>query len=206
MRMSEQEKLPTPEEVERIMLEREAQNEKSLNTNAEFFYLYIHRFNEQIKHMSKKDMLRLISSLVGSIHNKPEDISKALKLGSDLNLKSVVRTLVNVLEQYMEKDAKDVKQFSPRETKFFKALDELLANKYVTSILSVKPEQEIKTIEDVIITTHDTKEFNKRKQVEKDAFATANQLLYTKMALIQHTLIQYITEEEKKNGRSEEKT
>lgn len=204
--MSEQEKLPTPEEVERIMLEREAQNEKSLNTNAEFFYLYIHRFNEQIKHMSKKDMLRLISSLVGSIHNKPEDISKALKLGSDLNLKSVVRTLVNVLEQYMEKDAKDVKQFSPRETKFFKALDELLANKYVTSILSVKPEQEIKTIEDVIITTHDTKEFNKRKQVEKDAFATANQLLYTKMALIQHTLIQYITEEEKKNGRSEEKT
>jgi len=199
--MSEQEKLPTPEEVERVMLERETQAEKSLNTNAEFFYLYIHRFNEQIKHMSKKDMLRLIGSLIGSEHNTPEDTSTALKLGTSLNLKSIVRTLVNVLEQYMEKDTKDIKQFSAKETKFFKALDELLANKYVTSILSIKPEQEVKTIEDVIKTTHDPKEFNKRKQVEKDSFATANQLLYTKMALIQHTLIQYITEEEKKDGK-----
>lgn len=197
--MSEQRE-PTPQEVEQIMIDRELAHEKALNTNAEFFYLYIHRFNEQIKFMSKKNMLRLIASLAGSPLNKSEDTAKALAIGNKLNLNSIKRTLINVLEQYMEKDTKDIKQFSPQEKLFFKLLDELFANKYVTSILSIKPDQEIKTIEDVIKSTHDPKEFNRRKKVEKDAFATANQLLYTKMALIQHTLIQHLENEEKKEN------
>jgi hypothetical protein len=202
--MSDELKLPTPEEVEKIMIEKELASQKALNTNAEFFYLYIHRFNEQLKFMSKKDTLRLIGSLIGSPYNKSDDTSKALAIGNRLNLSSIKRTLINVLEQYMEKDVKDVKQFSSQETTFFKLLDELFANKYVTSILAIKPDQEIKIIDDVIKTTHDVKEFNKRKTVEKDAFATANQLLYTKMALIQHTLIQYLENEEKKNGTEKE--
>jgi len=200
--MSEQRE-PTPLEVEKAMIDRELAEQKSLNTNAEFFYLYIHRFNEQIKFMSKKDMLRLIRSLAGSDLNKSEDLSRLDALGNGLNLGSIKRTLINVLEQYMEKDAKDIRQFSPKEKSYFKLLDELFANKYVTSILQIKPDQEIKTIEDVIKTTHDPKEFNKRKQVEKDAFATANQLLYTKMALIQHTLIQHLENEEKKENGTE---
>lgn len=198
--MSNIEKVLSPEQVEKIMVEKELAHNKALNTNAEFFYLYIHRFNEQLKYMSKKDMLRLIASLIGSEYNEKINTSRALKIGKELNLNSIKRTLINVLEQYMEKDVKDIKQFSPKETIFFKSLDELLANKYVTSILSLKPEQEIKTIEDVIKSTHNVQEFNKRKKVEKDAFATANQLLYTKMALIQHTLIQHLEEEEKKGN------
>jgi hypothetical protein len=196
--MSETELVLTPEQVEAEMIERELQAQKNLGTYAEFFKLYIPRFNNQMQFMEKKDLMRLINSLVGSEYNDQKDVNRLNTLSKSLNLNSLIRSLRNALEEGLERKKEDIKQQSTSETKFFNLLNALLTNKYIKSIQSVDPDVPPKVIEEVTKHTHNMKEFNKRKQVEKDAFATGNMLLYTKAMMVSYTVIEYMQENELK--------
>lgn len=195
--MSE-ETLPTPEQVEETLIERELQAQKNLGVYAEFFQLYIVRFNNQVLHMDKKDILRLINTLVGSEYNDSKDVNKLLVFARNLNVKSLVRSLRNAFEEGLEREKADIKQFSKSEEKFFNLLNGLLSNKYIKSIQNVDRNTPPKVIEEVVKHLHDQKEFNKRKQVEKDAFATGNMLLYTKAMMVSYSVIEYMQENELK--------
>lgn len=195
--MSEEIKL-TPEQVEAEMIEREALLQKNLGVYAEFFQLYIVRFNNQALAMDKKGLLRLIDSLVGSEFNDSKDISKVLSYAKNLNVKSILRSLRNAFEEGLEREKADIKQYSKSEEKFFSLFSSLLSNKYIRSIQSVDRDVPPKVIEEVIKHTHDQKEFNKRQRVEKDAFATGNMLMYTKSMMVSYTVIEYMQENELK--------
>lgn len=192
--MSEAEKVLTPEEVEKVMIERDVQSQKSLSVYAEFFHLYIHRFNNQMKFMSKKDLVRLLSSIVTSEFNEQTEVSKVLSFANKLNTNSILRSITNVFEEGLERTKDEVKQFSEHETNFYNLLSALVSNKYIKSIQNVNPEEPPKVIDDVIKPPHNMKEFNKRKKVEKDAYSTANMLLYTKAMMVNYTVLEYIQE------------
>src|ERR1019366_7542335 len=168
----------TPAQIEQEMIDRELQAQKNLGVYAEFFKLYIPRFNNQMQFMEKKDLLRLINSLVGSEFNDSKDINRLNSLAKNLNNNSILRSLRNAFEEGLERSKEDVKQFSKNEQKFFNLLNGLLSNKYIKSIQTVDKDVPPKVIEDVIRHNHNVKDFNKRKKVEKDAFSTANMLLY----------------------------
>jgi hypothetical protein len=195
--MSEEIKF-TPEQVEAEMLEREALLQKNLGVYAEFFQLYIVRFNNQALAMDKKGLLRLIDSLVGSEFNDSKDISKLLGYAKNLNVKSLLRSVRNAFEEGLEREKVDIKQYSKSEEKFFTLFSSLLSNKYIRSIQSVDRDVPPKVIEEVVKHTHDLKEFNKREKVEKDAFSTGNMLMYTKSMMVNYTVIEYMQENELK--------
>lgn len=204
-------KLPSPKQVEEIMLQKDKQAAKETNpldSHASFFYLYIFRFHQQIKFMSKKQLLRLVRSLVGSPYTQELDVNKLLRIGNTLNLNSLIRTIGNSVEFPLNE--KEIKTFSAKEKEFFHLMDNLIADKYVGCIEEIKDPKDVKVIQDVIKHSHDEKEFKKREQVEKDAFSTANQLLCSKTLLIQYTVLEELkTQEDKKkegetNGKREE--
>jgi len=198
--------LPSPEQVEKELIDRELAAQKSLGVYAEFFHLYIHRFNNQIKFMSKKDLIRLLGSLVRSEYNDSKDVSKVLGLANKLNLNSILRSLTNVFEEGLERTKEEIKQFSKDEEAFFNLFNALYSNKYIKAIQNVDPNVPPKTIDDVLKPPHEMKEFNKRKKVEKDAYATANMLLYTKAMMVNYTVVEYMQNndlEEKKDGTKE---
>jgi hypothetical protein len=195
--------LPTPEQVEKELIDRELAAQKSLGIYAEFFHLYIHRFNNQIKFMSKKDLIRLLGSLVRSEYNDSKDVSKVLGLANKLNLNSILRSLTNVFEEGLERTKEEIKQFSKDEEAFFNLFNALYSNKYIKAIQNVDHNVPPKTIDDVLKPPHEMKEFNKRKKVEKDAYATANMLLYTKAMMVNYTVVEYMQNndlEGKENG------
>lgn len=212
--MSEQERMPTPEEVEKAMIEKELQEQKDLGIYAQYFQLYIHRFNNQMKFMSKKEIIRLVGSLVGSEYNDSKEVSKVLAFASKLNVNSLLRSIRNALEEGLERNKEDIKQCSKDESKFYNLLNGLLSNKYIKSIHGVNQKNPPKTIEDVVKPTHDSKEFNSRKQVEKDSYSTANMLLYTKAMMVNYTVLEYLDEnatelnqiQEKKDGTDTKET
>lgn len=203
--MSE-EKLPSAEQVEAVMLEKEKTSKSDpLDTHATFFYFYIFRFKQQLNMMSKKELVRLINSLVGSEFNKEIEIKRLLRLVDGLNLNSIHRALINVVEFPLNE--KEIKSMSKNEKEVFDLMDSLIAEKYVSCLESANNIDEKTTVQDIIKHLFDEKEFKKRKNVEKDAFATANQLICSKTLLIQHTVLEQIKfEEEKKkeeeNGKS----
>jgi len=55
----------------------------------------------------------------------------------------------------------------------------------------------------VIKHSYDEKEFNKRKDVEKDSFSTGNRLLLVKTLLIQYTILTEVKIEEDKKKEGE---
>jgi hypothetical protein len=195
--MSEEIKL-TPEQVEAEMVERELLLQKNLGVYAEFFQLYIVRFNNQALMIDKKGLLRLIASLTGSEFNDSKDLNKVLVYAKNLNVKSILRSLRNAFEEGLEREKEDIIQCSKSETKFFNLLKDLLANKYIKSIQSVDRDVPPKVIEEVVKHTHNVTEFNKRKKVEKDAFSTGNMLMYTKSMMVNYTVIEYLQENELK--------
>jgi hypothetical protein len=184
----------TPEQIEKEMIERELQAQKNLSVYAEFFQLYTPRFSNQVKFMNKKDLLRLIESLVGSEYNETSEVNKLYTYAKSLNINSILRSLLNAFQEGLEKSKEDIKQFSKNEVKFFNLLNALLSNKYIKSIQNVDPNQPPKVIDEVIKHIHSKTEFNKRKKVEKDAFATANMLLYTKAMMVNYTVLEYMQE------------
>jgi hypothetical protein len=200
------EKTLTPEEVEKELVDRELAAQKSLGVYAEFFHLYIHRFNNQIKFMSKKDLLRLLRSLTRSEYNNIEDVAKLLSIANRLNISSITRSLTNAFEEGLERTKEEIKQRSKQEELFFNLLNGLISNKYIKSIQNVNPNEAPKTIDDVIKPPHDKNEFNKRKKVEKDSYATANMLLYTKAMMVNYTVLEYMQNNElegNENGTKE---
>lgn len=201
------EKLPSAEQVEAVMLEKEKTSKVSaLDTHAQFIYLYLFRFKQQLNMMSKKELIRLINSLVGSEFNKEIEIKRLLRLIDGLNLNSIHRALINVVEFPLNE--KEIKSMSKKEKEAFDLMDSLIAEKYISCLEAAHGNIDEKTtVQDIIKHLFDEKEFKKRKNVEKDAFATANQLICSKTLLIQHTVLEQIKfEEEKKkeeeNGKS----
>lgn len=193
--------LPTPEEVEKVMVEREKMAHKALDGYAQFFTLYIHRFREQLKMMSKKQLLTLCSSLSGSQYNKSLDLKRLLKVGQNMNLNSLIRTIGNVVENPLNEE--EFKTFNDREREFFILLENLLTEKYIASIENVKEVREGFTIQDIIQHSFTEKDFNKRSVLEKDAFSTANQLLFGKYSMMHYTVLEELT---KKEGEKSEQT
>ncbi len=196
-------KIPTASQVEEVMLEKDKVAESKhdpLDSHATFFYMYMHRFKQQIKIMTKKELLKLMNSLVGSEFVKQEDVNTLLNLSTGLNLNSVIRVIVNAVEFPLNENA--IKSMSKKERKAFEMMDNLLADKYVTALEKLEDPKQVKVISDIIKHSHNEKEFNKRKDVEKDAFATANQLICSKTLLIQYTVLEQvkIEEEKKKEG------
>lgn len=206
-------RLPTPKEVEEVMLQKEAETQKALDGRAQMFMMYMPRLCNQLGMMSKKQIITLTADLCKSEHTKDEDIRKATNLAAGLNLNSIVRTLANVIESPLNE--KELATFSKKEKKFFEALDALLADKYVTYIMNYcnQPPTDGQTprlIQELVTYLPEKKSFDKRDQVEKDSFATANQLLLTKTLMMQHTLLEFLHEEEKKkeveNGTKDNST
>lgn len=194
------ERLPTPEEVEQIMIQRELETQKALDGRAQLFALYIPRLKGQLNFMSKKQLVILATDLCKSEHTKDADVSKAISLTKNLNLNSLIRTIGNVIESPLHEHV--IKQMSKGEKKFFDALEELLAQKYVTYVMNYinnppQGENAPKTIEELVTYSPDKKKFDKREQVEKDSYATANQILLTKTLMMQHTLLEYLNENAK---------
>src|SRR6185436_13867784 len=103
----------TPEQVEAEMLKREEETAKALDGYAQFFYMYIHRFQEQIKLMSKKQLITLMMSLSDSEVNKEEKLKALKRTALNLNLKSLIRTISNVIENPLNDSA--IKTFSKEE-------------------------------------------------------------------------------------------
>lgn len=191
-----------PQEIEKLILEKDAKTAKETNpldSHASFFHLYIFRFKQQVKMMSKKQLIKLVESLVGSEYNKNSEVNQLLNKLNNLNLNSVIRVINNVVEFPLNE--KEVKLMSLKEKNAFALMDSLIAEKYVASLEQIKDVSQVKTIQDVVKHSHKEKEFNKRSQVEKDAFATGNQLLGTKTLLIQYTVLEQLKLEEdaKKN-------
>ena len=192
-------KIPTGSEVEQIMIDKDKMSESKadpLDSHATFFYLYMFRFKQQIKLMNKKELVRLIDSLVGSEFIKLADKNLLLSLANSLNTNSIVRVITNAVEFPLNETA--IKSMSKKEKKAFELMDGLLANKYVSSLEKLEDPKSVKVISDIIKHAHDEKEFNKRKDVEKDAFATANQLICSKTLLIQYTVLEQVKIEEDK--------
>jgi hypothetical protein len=197
--MSDQEQtvIPSAAEVETELLRRDAETAKALDGYAQFFMLYITRFKEQLKFMSKKELIKLIISLSDSEFSDKDDVSLMIRTANSLNLKSLIRTIGNAVEAPLNEDA--IKQFSKKEKQLFNILEDLFAQKYVGSIsASTKKHYDNKdlpaprVVTEVVNTTHDEKEFNKRKQVEKDAYSTANQLLLVKTLMAQDVIIEHL--------------
>lgn len=177
----------TPEQIESEMIKRELETQKALDGYATFFYMYIQRFKEQIKMMSKKQLITLVVTLSGSEVNN-EKLKSLKRVALILNLKSLVRTISNVIENPLNES--DIKTFSKDEKKFFDLLENLLAEKYISAIESVKDATSDLTIKDVVKHNYNEKEFNKRDKLEKDAFATGNQLLFGKFTMIRFTMLE----------------
>lgn len=196
-------KIPTASQVEEVMLEKDKVSEAKhdpLDSHATFFYMYMFRFKQQIKLMSKKELTKLIDSLVGSEFTSKVETSKLLSLVAGLNLNSIIRVITNAVEFPLNETA--IKSMSKKEKTSFELMDGLLAEKYVTSLEKLEDPKSAKVISDIIKHTFSDKEFNKRRDVEKDAFATANQLICSKTLLIQYTVLEQvkIEEEKKKDG------
>lgn len=195
------ERLPTPEEVEKIMIQRELETNKALDGRAQLFALYMPRLKGQLNFMSKKQLVTLTTDLCKSEHTKNEDINRALNLTKNLNLNSLIRTIGNVIESPLHEHV--IKQMSKTEKKLFDELEELFAQKYVTYVMNYvnnPPKEETTTpraIEELVTYLPEKKAFDKREKVEKDAFATANQILLTKTLMMQHTLLEYLNENAK---------
>lgn len=186
--MSKEINILNPEQIEGEMIKRELETQKALDGYAQFFYLYIQRFKEQIKMMSKKQLITLVVSLSDSEVNKDEKLKSLKRTALNLNLKSLVRTISNVIENPLNEST--IKTFSKDEKKFFDLLENLLAEKYISAIESVKDVKSDLTIQDVVKHNINAKEFNKRDKLEKDAFATGNQLLFGKFTMIRFTMLE----------------
>lgn len=197
-------KIPTPEELEQGMLEREKQPVDPLDSHANFFHLYIFRFQNQVKLMSQKQILKLVASLTDSEYNQKTDVDTLLHLLKNLNLKSVMRVVNNTVEYPLNED--EIKSMSTQEQKAFDLMDDLLAVKYMTSFQKVTDASKLAGIQDVVKHQHHEKEFNRRSQLEKDAFSTANQLIATKTLLIQYTVLEQVKLEEDKKKEEENET
>lgn len=201
--MSDQNQLPTPDQVEQVMLEKEAASQKKddnpLNTHAQLFFLYNPRFQSQLEFLSNKQMIKLMQSLAGSTYNKSEDVSRLASLSNNINKKGLWRVIAAVIEHPLN-DA-PFSLMSSKEQKLFHHFDSLLTNKYFNCIQAGMEKQAenpeaIRQVEDVIIHTLDTtsKEFTKRTAAEKDSFATANKLLASKFLML---LVTYLEEQER---------
>ena len=200
-------KIPTGSQVEEIMLEKDKIADSKadpLDSHATFFYMYMFRFKQQIKLMSKKELIKLMDSLVGSEFTSTTEVSKLLSLTNGLNLNSIIRVITNAVEFPLNETA--IKSMSKKEKKTFELMDGLLAEKYVTCLEKLEDPKNVKVISDIIKHTHNDKEFNKRKDVEKDAFATANQLICSKTLLIQYTVLEQVKIEEDKKKTLEGET
>lgn len=193
--------LLTPKELEQGMIEKELASQKRennpLDTHAQLFFLYNPRFQSQLQFMSNKQLIKLAQSLAGSEHNKLEDVQYIAVLSRNMNKKGLIRTIGAVIEHPLTDT--QIKLMSERERKLFHLFDDLLVNKYMTCIQKgmekkAENDESIKQVEDVILHVVDPKEFNTRKQVEKDAFATGNKLLCSKFLMM---LVTYLEEQRK---------
>lgn len=190
--------IPTADQIEQGMIEKELQAQQAvqdpLDTHATLFYMFNPRFQSTVEFLSKKQLIKLIETLAGSKHNKVEDTNKIAKSGNILNLKGIVRVLKAAVEFPLEQ-ARLESITNKSELKFFELFNGLLTNKYFSDIkdcgerLDADPELRV-TVEDMILHTHDLKEFNKRAIAEKDAFAIGNKLLTSKF------LMMHVTEQE----------
>lgn len=190
--------IPTPDEIEKTMIDKELASQKQevdpLDTHATLFYLFNPRFQNTLDFLSKKQLIKLIETLAGSKYNDPLDLAKIHKVGNVLNLKGIVRVLKAVVEFPLEH--KTLESITNKgEIKFFELFNGLLTNKYFSDIklasekLNADSTLNI-TVEDVVMHTHDLKEFNKRSHAEKDSFAIGNKLLTSKF------LMMHVTEQE----------
>ena len=195
-------KIPTPEEVEKAIIEKDrtAKTTDPLDSHATFFYLYIFRFKNQTKLMSKKQLIKLVATLTGSEYTNKEEANKLVATLDKLNLNSIIRVVNNTVEFPLNE--KEIKSMSKNEKKAFDLMDNLLAEKYVKCLEQITDISKVKTVQDIIKHNYNEKEFNKRLQVEKDAFSTANQLVATKTLLIQYTVLEQLKLEEDKKGDS----
>lgn len=202
-------KLPTPDQIETGMIQKELASQKQeanpLDTHAQLFFLYNPRFQSQLQFMSNKQLLNLAQSLTGSEHNKIEDVGYISTLGKTINKKGLIRTIGAVIEHPLSDTL--VKLMNKKEQTLFHLIDELLINKYMTCIQKGMEkrhagDESIKLIEDVIIHTLNMKEFNGRSQVEKDAFATGNKLLCSKFLMM---LVTYLEEQKRIEAIEKEK-
>lgn len=197
----EQTVIPSADEVQREMIERELAAQKAegnpLDAHAQLFFLYNPRLVGQTNFMSKKQLILLMQTIVGSEYNTKDKVAEMTRVADGINLKGLRRVITSVVEHPLNEDK--INLMSDKEKKLFHLFDELIINKYYNCIkvgLEKKREDDdsIKQIEDVVLHTHDTKKFQKRKQVEKDAFATANKLLASKCLMILVTTMEYMLE------------
>jgi len=197
-------RIPTGSEVEKVMIDKDKELDSKTNpldALATFFFLYMPRFKSQTSLMSKKELIKLINTLVGSEYVKKEEVNKLLTLVGGLNTSSVLRVLKNSIEFPLNE--KEVKSMSSKEKKVFNLLENIFADKYVSEIENIKDVKDIDTMANVIKHSFDEKEFNKRKDVEKDSFSTGNRLLLVKTLLIQYTILTEVKIEEDKKKEGE---
>lgn len=211
---SQEQNLPTPNQVEEVMIAKELADQKKtidpLDTHATLFYLFNPRFQSTLQFLSKKELIRLIQTLAGSKHNKAEDLNKIAKIGNIVNLKGIARVLKAAVEFPLE-DKILTSITNKSELKFFELFNGLLTNKYFSDIkgagekLHNDPELKI-TVEDMVFHIFERTEFNKRSVQEKDAFAIGNKLLTSKFLMMHVTeqaelarLQKELEEKEKKN-------
>lgn len=195
---NQQANLPTPDQVEKVLIDKEIASQKAnvdpLDTHATLFYLFNPRFQNTLQFLSKKQLIKLIQTLAGSKHNDPKDLNKIDKIGNIINLKGIARVLKAVVEFPLE-DATLVSITNKSELRFFELFNGLLTNKYFSDIkeagekMTNDPKLQM-TVEEMVMHTHNLKDFNKRSHAEKDAFAIGNKLLTSKF------LMMHVTEQE----------
>lgn len=168
-----------------------------LDVHAAMFKYYNPRFQGQLNWMSKKEIVKLAMDVAGCEFNKNEDINKIAAFSKDLGLKALQRVIGGVVEHPLADI--DLKLTVELEKKLFILLDSLLTNKYYNFQvrgLELQKENPDKKLElnDIVVHNLDmnSKEFQKLKKVQKDAFITANNLLHSKFWMMRITHDQYL--------------
>lgn len=196
-------------EYELQQLEREFAkgNHEPLDVTATLFYMYNPRFQGQLNFMSLKQLKILMVDLAGSEANKDSDVNKVLVLSKSINLKGLRRVITGVVESPLQEG--ELHLLGPQEKKLFELLDGLFTNKYYSCLKSAV---EVKLEDNKVMNDLDeiikhkiniqSKEFQKREQVEKDAFHTGSKVLACKYLMwheMQKELAEKMVAEEGKN-------
>lgn len=208
------EKQMTPLEFEQKLLNQvNSQTEGDpLDVHAAMFKMFNPRFQGQVNHLSKKELLKLVTDLCGAKCNDQISVNQINGLSKDLGLKALRRVIGGVVEHPLAD--KDLKLTIEKEVKLFILIDSLLTNKFYTGICQglTNPDTKLE-LHDVIVDNFNTndKEFQKLKKVQKDAFITGKNLLHSKYWMMLITQQQYldanpeikkqVEEREKNNGR-----
>jgi len=194
----------TPEEYEKKALSHEG-SDHPMNAHAFYFHVYSERMKQELRDLSKKELLVILKMLAQSKYSQKEHITKLLKLGDGLNLNSISRTINNVVQSPLNDEP--VTTQSNKEMDFFVVMSDLFMLKYRKSLDDFDNTKTAYTNDDIVEHLHTEKEFKKLNDKQQSLFNVINQVLFSKTVMMKYTEEEFLKklaeEKEKENGNKE---